>query len=226
MENFYSSNQQPPGAPEGLTKRIITLEAKARDLVGVGTEDYLIEVLETKDPYVPEFAELKEQITSTYVSEQAKVLAKQAADNALKTVRGGEKLEGGEPTAVTKPTPIKDVAASLNKELKSTETATRAAPGSDPLLSIPEVRNLAFTLREQKPLAEKVVSAGDTFYVIELAKRTLPDPKEVEEKKSSVEQKEKDAISDRLAYFIMQSLRASADVWVDPNLIEELKQDR
>lgn len=225
-ENFYSSNEQPPGAPEGLTKRLITLEAKARELVGVGSEDFLVEVLETKEQYIPDFSELKEQVTAQYVAEQSKVLAKQAAENALKSIRGGEKKEGGEPGAVTKPTPIRDVAASLSKELKTTEAATRANPGSDPLIAIPEVRNLMFTLRDQKPLAEKVVSTGDTFYVIELAKRTPPDAKEVDEKKGTMLEKEREAASDRLAYFMTQSLRASADVWVDPSLLEELKQSQ
>jgi len=204
--------EDPADAP-GLTKKIASLSQGDHQVIRVGTSDYLLEILETKDSYIPELSAVRAKLVEAYTSEQSRKLAKDAAEKTLAMLTGPD--SGAEKRSVA------DAAKSLSLGTKSTGLISRADPGKEPLVMQPDAKKLLFSLDDKNSVVKKVISgpAGD-FVVAGLKARVTPGDDEFSSSLSSLRTQEKQTSHSRVGNFVYQSLRASADVWVNPKLLE------
>ncbi|MFQ5480378.1 MAG: SurA N-terminal domain-containing protein [Thermodesulfobacteriota bacterium] len=114
---------------------------------------YLVKVVQRVEARIPQFEEVKDRVTDELGTIKSVSAAKREADAVLKALQDGKLL--------------KDVAS--EKGLKVSETGFFAAaggtiPGTE--LSAAQYSGL-FDLTAEKPVFEKPLSSGDTFYVME-----------------------------------------------------------
>jgi peptidyl-prolyl cis-trans isomerase D len=217
--------EDPSSAP-GLTAKVITYSQGDQETVHAGNFDYAVEINETKDSYIPELAEVKDQVIKDYRLDQSRVLAKTAAEQALAELRGGDTGPGQAEAAAPGKKSIEEVAANMHQEVRTTPLVTREDPGSDPLLSLPDARRIGFSLNEQNPLPKQVIQGNEEFFVLRLSSRQLPNEDAFLANRASALEKEEQAASQRLGTYVLQSLRAEANIWVSPTLLDKAAAQR
>lgn len=203
--------------PPHLTEKTVSFSKGDRELLSIDDADYLVEVLEVRDSSVPPFAEVKEQVTKEFVAAESKLLAKAAAEELLNAIRPGDAN-----------TPRKTLAAAAQERgLTVTQSAlsSRAKPASDPIFSIPEAQRVAFSLTPSRPVPKSVIDGGASFYAVELRERTAPSEEEVASKFGEVQSAEEERLQGRLITFMLAALKATADIWVDPALLDRFDGD-
>jgi hypothetical protein len=104
---------------------------------------------------------------------------------------------------------LEDIVKIENFELKTTEPGTKKTL-NDPIFSAPRAREFAFSLSEENPVANEVLSSGGKFYLLELASKTLPDEAEFEEKRAILLTDAKEKSRDRMYQALRSILRENA----------------
>ncbi len=222
---LLSPERDPQGAERGLTAKVMEFEQGNRELVDLNNTFYVVSVEEVKDSYIPELLEVKESVTKDFIKKEALNLAKQRAESLLKEALGKNEKEKKIPakevskedelTTLTKAHPVKgeksivDLAKQEKLELKSTTATTKASAG-DELFSAPLLSELAFLLTDETPLLNEIFQAGEKIYIVELAKKTLPDENEFAKKREELSKKEQQAASGRLFAVLQDVLRNEA----------------
>ncbi|MFN8390073.1 MAG: SurA N-terminal domain-containing protein [Bdellovibrionota bacterium] len=215
-EKLLAKGEDPADAP-GLTEKVISLSPGDKQTVRAGVQDYVVQINEAKESYLPELDAVKETVTKDYVATESKLLAKHAAEDALQELKGTAAKDAAPKEKKT----LEQVAAANSLEVKTTPPASRADTGTDPFLSLPDVKRVAFSLNEASPVANQVFQGNDEYFVAMLKSKTPPDEKLFAEKQKSLAETEQAAAAKRFSAFVVQSLRASADVWVDPKLLDK-----
>ena len=206
------SAKEDPAGEVGLTSKLIAFSKGDRQLARAGDFEYIAEITETKAEYLPEFKEIVEAVKSDYIAQESRRLAKEAAEQIHTAVKGGKSLE--------------EAAKDAGVEVKSLPSATKSASATVPFFSNPENRSIAFALDDTNPIpARPLQGMTGEWFVIKLKSRTLPDEKQFEEKLAELRTSEKAAEAARLGAFVSESLRAGAQVWVDPKLLEDQQRD-
>ncbi|MCF8061101.1 MAG: SurA N-terminal domain-containing protein, partial [Deltaproteobacteria bacterium] len=93
---FFSRNDEIPelGGDDRLREVIFSLEPNAvSDVIEHDGRFYLFQVMEKKEPYLPELGEVAEQVRGDLVLERAREKARSEAENLLERLRGGEAWE-------------------------------------------------------------------------------------------------------------------------------------
>ncbi len=213
--SLLPKDQSPANAP-GLTAKLAGRTKGDRDTVDAEGTDYVIEIVETKDSYVPEFSELKERVKADYVVTESQLMARREAEKAVAALNGKPPAEGQPPVKKSLP----EIAKEYGLEVKVTTPLGRKT-GTDPLLTQPNNRDVLFALTEAEPVAPRYLTGPNgEFIVARLKSRTLPDEAGFTAKLAEIQQQEEAAARSRVSEFISQSLRASANVWVEPALLE------
>jgi len=113
---------------------------------------YLVKVVKRVEARIPEYAEVKDEVLKTLRAKNAERAARKEAEDVLKALKGGEKLD--------------KAASDKGLEVKSTGYFS-LGDGFIPRMGVP-VRNYTdlFDLDEKHPLYEKVISSGGRFFVV------------------------------------------------------------
>ncbi|PLY03049.1 MAG: hypothetical protein C0624_07225 [Desulfuromonas sp.] len=135
-----------------------------------GDDTYLFAVQQKQPSFIPELKEVRMQVEQAYRSEQAKVLAEQAATDGL--------------AALNDKGTLKQVARKTGALEVSTEAFSRADGDTIPGLgNNTELAEQAFNLTVEAPLAATVYPVGDAFVVATLKERTEADLTELDDAK-------------------------------------------
>ncbi|MCB0324824.1 MAG: SurA N-terminal domain-containing protein [Bdellovibrionales bacterium] len=208
-EQLMAKGAVDAAAPAGLLDKIMDLPQGDREVVTLGTDAYVVEVIEERDSYIPEFAEVKEKVIANYRQAKAAELAEQKAEELLAKVKE---------LSTTGNTPaLKEVATEFQVPVETSEPATRATASAPPLMA-PDARQTAFTLSKENSLADKVFSVGTTYYVLQLASEQKPEDSEFQQKLPELQKAEGEKAGNRLATALIERLRAEEEIWVNPDL--------
>lgn len=202
-DGLVSAND-PVNVPRELLKKALELGGGDREVVSVGDATYLVEVEESQEPQTPELAAVRERVVADFTAEEARRLAEERAQELLAEAKEGT---------------LAQAAHKHGLELKTSEAISRIEAGQG-VWTTPGVREQAFRLREEKPLAEQVFSRGATFIVAALAERTPPSDEDFAAKRATLEDTESQRASMRVLEAVLAVLRAQADISVNNELLE------
>ncbi|MBP9838549.1 MAG: SurA N-terminal domain-containing protein [Proteobacteria bacterium] len=194
----------------GLTAKIVNFTKGEKQLITVGEMSYIVDIAETKDAYIPTLEEVKDEVTKDFVKHQSIELAKEAANKFLADAKNAT-LKANAIDDIAKANALKIDRISLKKTDKTTEA----------FLSSYENRKSVLALTLDNPLAQNVLTTETSFYVAQLKNKILPDQAEVEGKLSELREEQKSAFSNRFSGYILETLKAEANVWVNPKLLEK-----
>ncbi len=208
-EGFLSRIAASTKYPRALTAKALELSAGDTETLSLGDDSYVLRILEVKDSYIPEFEEVKTQITSDYVLKQSSVLADKKANEILEKYIASKDSEA--------PLTLDKLAAEAKMTIEVSESAKRAETSTAPL-NAPNVKQSAFTLTESSPFAAEVFQVGSDLFLIELASSTLPKDEEFEKNIDQLKAKEETAAGSRLTGALISRLRSESEIWVNPEI--------
>jgi peptidyl-prolyl cis-trans isomerase D len=108
-------------------------------------------VEDRREPAIPALADVKPQVQKDYVAAEAQMLAQKDAEETLAALREGKEAD------------FAKAVAAKGAAVQESGYFSRAAMVSGDLS--PEVLQSALTLSETAPLPEKIISAGNVFYL-------------------------------------------------------------
>ncbi|MEN8140945.1 MAG: SurA N-terminal domain-containing protein [Thermodesulfobacteriota bacterium] len=125
----------------------------------------IIYVVDRQEPQIPDIAKVKERATADFKTQEALVLADDAAKASLEAIRGGEDFSA--------------VLAEAGVEVKSSSLFSRKQPQAAGLL--PGLAEAALELNDKKPLPDSPFTQGNTSVVFSFLSKEQaaaePDPR-------------------------------------------------
>ena len=209
-EKLLKDDENPAGAPRGLTKKLISSSEGSRTTVDIKDTSFVAEILEVKESHVPPFEAVKDKAKEAYIKAQSKVLAKDEAGAILKEISPA--TDGQRKT-------LEQVAAARSLEAKLTKPLKRRDAFGEPFTAEGS-QQAAFTLSAEKPVPSAVFEDKETYYVLELVKVTLPDEKEFPEKQKELLSQEWQRAGTRMMSVLVDTLKAKSNIWIDPRFKE------
>ncbi len=222
-EKPISRDSNNPDFPSALIDKVLGIAQGEHDIVLAGDTPYLIEVTTVKEAYIPDLAEVREEVLVNYRQNQAKVLAKEAAQNALKKLQ--EKARGATSSAAASEekideTLLNEIGAAFGIKAVITEAAARSN-AQGPFLSTPEDRRDIFTLSKAQPVARRILSVDDSYYVIALASSIDPDESQFEKDKAQLRVQQMQRGGVRLMETLLKELKSETTIYVNPDLLNK-----
>nr|WP_320050188.1 SurA N-terminal domain-containing protein [uncultured Desulfuromonas sp.] len=170
----------------------------------------LAAVTEKIASHIPEFSNVKAAVTQAYKSQQAALLAEQAAEQALAKVQEGAKLE-----------------SIAGKSQRVTETGLFGRDRRDfiPTLGrVPELVEAAFNLTIKEPVAKQLFTAGPNFLVVRLKQLQPADPEGLTAEESErLQQTVLKNKQDELLQAKLDELKQSAEVTINPAILRSME---
>jgi peptidyl-prolyl cis-trans isomerase D len=202
--------REPSGSiPPQLVTKVLEFNADSLETVSIGDTSYVVQVVETFEPTIPEFKEVKQKVIEDFKNTKSKDLAKEAAENALAKI---EEQSGKLDLAA--------LGAEQSITAQSTDLIGRSDNAQPPFVD-PAVKNIAFSLSQDSPFAKKVVSSGGSYYVLELVESSLPDTGTFAQERDKLSESEKERVSNRMLGSLFETLRAGAETKVNPDLFDK-----
>ena len=178
---------------------------------------HLLQVVERKEPARRELEEVKREVAVSILRKRtADAMAKSQADSVLAALKAGKQWKDitededsvhGSLAKVTKP---------LRRE---TPWILRTAEAIPRIGLAPELRDAIFKLTPQAPLAGQVHKVQDSYYVVSLKDRELPDLSKFDESKDSLREQAVDVKRNRVLRDWLAYLRNQAKVQMNPAML-------
>ena len=187
--------------PSEIIQRAFSIGEGEKGLFRSGDSIWAIELTKMVPSHSQEFEEAREEVIQQLKSAKAKEAAKARAEEVLNKAKtsGLEKI--------VKP---------LGLELQETGFFVRT--GNILKIDSDDLKIDAFSLDDKKPLASKVYSARDKFYVISLKEKQGANSIEFEEKKAELRESELTRRRRELYLDWIQKLRQESKIVVNENL--------
>ncbi len=174
---------------------------------------YLVRVAERTPSRVPDLDRVRSAVEAAYRRQQARLLARQAAEALLAEVGSGTALEA--------------VVRGMPQEVEQTGFFSRSYGNFVPRIgNAAAVAAAAFELSEEQPVADRVFQVGDRYLVVVLKQRQPADMAALdEEKKTELKNLLLARARENLLETKLQELRGRADIKIHPALQHSLKED-
>jgi peptidyl-prolyl cis-trans isomerase D len=199
----FSANTNSADIPPQITQRAFSIGEGEKTLFQAGDSIWVIELTKIIPSHLEELEEAKEEVVQELKSVKAKEAAQSKAEEVLnKAKTSGEGLE-----KIAKPL-----------GLKLEETGYFARTENIPEISSDDIKIDAFSLGDKNPVASRVYSAHDKFYVISIKEKQGVNLKEFEEKKNELKESELSKRRRELYLDWIQRLRQEAKIVVNENL--------
>lgn len=171
---------------------------------------FVVAVLEEKVPAaIPELATVEAQVELDYRREHASVLAQTAADELLAAAQAAD---------------LATAAAAAERDVQESEGFVRGARVIQGIGSDDALRDAAFALVPEAPLAERSFVIDEDAFVVALAGRDLPEGEEldsaVERTREQMENRSRSAVLQRW----IAELRADAEIRIYNDNIERIRE--
>jgi peptidyl-prolyl cis-trans isomerase D len=171
---FFAANESIPQLErqDDLADVFFSMQIKEiTPALGLEDGEVVAQLLEIQDARLPEFAEVKEEVTADWIAAQSKVLARKQAEEWLTEARQRGNLE--------------ELARDNNLELKETGLFAALSP-VPPLSGQPDLVVTAFALTEEQPVVPEVSEVSDNFYLFQLKERRPASEEEFQEAKNNL----------------------------------------
>ena len=198
--DYFPKDENVPGlgGDERLQKSIDSLEkGEVSEVIAHEGKFYLIQVVDSKDSYIPEMSEVSDQVQRDFIDHVSLAAAKEGAEGYLQELKGGaDWLE---------------LAKSKGLEVDETGFFTRGQSipkiGYAPLLG-----EAAFSLSSEKRYPDKVFEVNKKVYIIRWLDRKGVNSEDFDKEKDSFKQALLLAKERRISNAWLQSLRDKAEV--------------
>jgi len=189
--------------PEIQTAAFALKQGELARPVRDGDTTYLIAVKEKQASYIPELAEVREQVINEFRAEQAKKLAEQAAQDSLANLEEGAT--------------IKQAARQTGGLVRTSESFAQANGDIIPGLGTSkELAEKAFELTPDNPLAPQVYNINNVYIVATLKEKSEADMGKLDEAKREelrtalVEQRKSEVVD-----ALVEGLREQAEIVIN-----------
>ena len=198
--DYFPKNENVPGlgGDERLQKSIDSLEkGEVSEVIAHEGKFYLIQVVDSKDSYIPEMSEVSDQVQRDFIDHVSLAAAKEGAEGYLQELKGGaDWLE---------------LAKSKGLEVDETGFFTRGQSipkiGYAPLLG-----EAAFSLSSEERYPDQVFDVNKKVYIIRWLDRKGVNSEDFDKEKDSFKQALLLAKERRISNAWLQSLRDKAEV--------------
>jgi peptidyl-prolyl cis-trans isomerase D len=198
--DYFPKNENVPGlgGDERLQKSIDSLEkGEVSEVIAHEGKFYLIQVVDSKESYIPEMSEVSEQVQRDFIDHLSLAAAKEGAEGYLQELKGGaDWLE---------------LAKSKGLEVDETGFFTRGQSipkiGYAPLLD-----EAAFSLSSEERYPDQVFDVNKKVYIIRWLDRKGVNSEDFDKEKKSFKQALLLAKERRISNAWLQSLRDKAEV--------------
>ncbi len=199
-------------AVELNTQAFSVSEGKMIKPLKIGSKVVVAQVVERKPSYIPELEQVRTKVEEKVRLQGAMEMAQQQAALALEALQDGAA--------------IADVASNTIK-LAQTGLFSRNLGGFIPGIGAhEELTEAAFSLSIKEPLAPKVYSQDNIFYVVKLKEIQPADPSALSQEESDAlealvrQRKEEEALQK-----ILDTMRADANITIAPSILNSMKEE-
>ena len=216
LKSGLFARQEPIGglgnAVELNSQAFSVSEGKMIKPLKIGGKVVVAQVVERKPSYIPELEQVRTKVEEKVRLQNARQMAQQQAALALEALQDGAA--------------IADVASNVIK-LAETGLFSRNLGGFIPGIGPhEELTEAAFSLSIKEPLAPKVYSQDNIFYVVKLKEIQPVDP-------SALSQEESDALEamvrqrkeEEELQKILDTMRADANITIAPSILNSMKEE-
>ena len=186
------------GGDERFKKSIYSLEkGEVSDVIAHNDRFYLIQVVDSKDSYIPEMSEVSDQVHKDFIDHLSLAAAKKEAEGYLEELKGGADWF--------------EVAKS--KGLKTDETGFFSRGQSIPKIGqAPLLREAAFSLSSEERYPDQVFEVDKKVYIISWLDNEGIDREDFDKERESFRQALVLAKVRRISNAWLQSLRDKAEI--------------
>ncbi|MGM0451816.1 MAG: SurA N-terminal domain-containing protein [Thermodesulfobacteriota bacterium] len=169
--DFFTQKQGPDGVDDGqgFAEKAFNLPLmEVSDITEINKTYYLIQPIEKQASQIPELEDIKDEVRADAAAQKRRRAAKVRAEDFLATAQKSGSID--------------KAAEDADKTVETTGFFTRneKIPG---IGQAPDIASAAFSLSAENPLPESVIAAGDTFYVLALTDKKVPEKTEFESNK-------------------------------------------
>lgn len=209
LETDYFSKSNPSQdlvtMPSALKTTYTLGKGELSSLIEDGTGYSIIFVKDIKDPEIPPLESVKGKVIKDYSAEEAKNLARQAAETLLKTLRAGGEWQAE--------------IAKLELAAEESGAVSRANRYSTKLPA--QVINQAFGLSAKSPYPENVGEEGETFYVLHFKEKKEPSSDQFASEEETLKEQLKQEKQLQLLTAWVSRLRENAEITTNPLLFQQ-----
>ena len=198
----FSATANPTGIPLQVVERAFSVKKGEKALSQSGDKVYALEIIDVIPSREKSLKEAEDEVRNRLSEAKAKEAAEAKANEVLKNAQA----EG-----------LEKAAESLGLNLEETGYFSRVE--SVPKINSDGLKVDAFLLTEKKPVAPRVYSADNKFYVVSLKERREADLKEFMEKKAELKENELSQRRRNLYTNLIQELRQGSKIAINQNLI-------
>ena len=186
------------GGDERFKKSIYSLEkGEVSDVIAHNDRFYLIQVVDSKDSYIPEMSEVSDQVHKDFIDHLSLAAAKKEAEGYLEELKGGADWF--------------EVAKS--KGLKTDETGFFSRGQSIPKIGqAPLLREAAFSLSSEERYPDQVFEVDKKVYIISWLDNEGIDREDFDKERESFRHALELAKVSRISNAWLQSLRDKAEI--------------
>lgn len=196
--------------PAELLEATLNLRAGDKKKLELGAAVYFVEILETKDRFIPELAEVRTQVEAAYRKEQSKKLAEQEARDLIAKLKNA-KTENLANLFQTQ-------ASQQGFTLDSQTEVSRNKEGQG-IWANTKLRDAVFSLSATNPLSSKPTILADAYYVLFLEREIAADQAQFAEQAKTLREAAQTASNSQVSGLMTASLRADLNVVVDEKML-------
>ena len=208
-DEALSKGSSTPGIPPLVVSKALALNEQEQELVSVGDDTYVIEIIKVNESTIPSLTEIQDQVVSDYKAEHSRVLARQAAEQGLESLQ----KEDSQQT-------FDALAKELKLVIETTEKDKKVAAKGAIFLS-PAARDSLFALQNKGDIYGEVVNSGNEFYVAELQEVSLPKEEDFAKERDTLLSSGKDRARGRLVKALIETLKSQTTITVNPQILSK-----
>lgn len=202
-----------PADAFGLTAKLITLSEGSAQVEKTSAGLFVSEVTQSKNSYIPELTEVKDEVVKDFIKQKSLDLAKQAAEKFLEKASSKEAKQ------------FEQLAKETSLEIKNTSAAKKEElPENEVLFSSKDIVKTAFSLTTENSFPKTVAKGNGEYIVYKLRNLIVPNAEEAKSKLQEVLKSESDRAGTRVLENLLHVLKLESDTWVNPKILEESQQ--
>ena len=212
-ERLLSASEMPNNGVAGLSKSVIDY-GEGKHLIDVTDFPFLVETSEVKDSYIPELAEIKDELVKRFTASKRVELAEARANSLLenlKSLKSESQKEGAKESLLSM------LAKKEGLKTEETKKGTRTTVTGE-LFNSPDARRVLFTLSKERAHPEQVFQSGENFYICEFLESQLAEGSDFAKDKDDILTQEKNQAGMRLFQDLQENLKAKGELWINPEL--------
>jgi len=196
-DGLIKKSDIPAGAFANLSAKVFEAGNETQTIVESGNNLALVEIVEAKDAYVPEYSEVAEQVKKDYIKQESIKLAQELADKAVKSY--------ADKKAQTLSEVAEDIELKVEKDMKA--TSLKAPFNSD------QMSEVILKARQARQAPELSYENAGKYYVFQVSDIVKPELEQVEaEKLAEYTKKATERDAREMFEILLKKIKLNADI--------------